>query len=154
MANFTDILNKPAESVEKPKPRPVGTYLCIVDGPHKQRDVKGKDGTEYPVVGFTLKTMQAQDDVNQTELAEAGGVGNKMNHDFFLANAEGQVNDYPLVNFLENHLGIERTGKSIAQMLAEAPGKQVLATIKHEIYTDKASGEPAIAARIGGIAKA
>ena len=76
MANFTDILNKPAETVEKPKPRPVGTYLCIVDGPHKQRDVKGKDGTEYPVVGFTFKTMQAQEDVDQAALAEAGGVGN------------------------------------------------------------------------------
>ena len=153
MANFTDILNKPAETVEKPKPRPVGTYLCLINGPHKQRDVKGKDGTEYPVVGFTLKTMQAQADVDQEALAAAGGVGNLMNHDFFLTNAEGQVNDYPLVNFLENHLGIEKAGKSIAQMLAEAPGKQVLATIKHEIYTDKASNEPAIAARIGSTAK-
>lgn len=148
MASFTDILNKPAEAVEKPKPRPVGTYLCIVNGPHKQREVNDK-----PIIEIALKTMQAQADVDQAALAEAGGVGNVVTNTFWLVNNDGGDNSWPLVNFLENHLGIEKTGKSISQMLAEAPGKQVLATLKHEIYTDKASGEPAIAVRVGGTAK-
>lgn len=147
MANFTDILNKPAEAVEKPKPRPVGTYLCLVNGPHKQREVNDK-----PIIEIALKTMQAQADVDQAALAEAGGVGNVVTQTFWLVNNDGGDNSWPLVNFLENHLGIEKAGKSIAQMLSEAPGKQVLATLKHEIYTDKA-GEPAIAVRVGGTAK-
>ncbi len=149
MANFTDILNKPAEAVEKPKPRPVGTYLCIVNGPHAQREVNDK-----PIVEIKLKTMQAQADVDQAALAESGGVGNVVTQTFWLVNNDGGDNSWPLVNFLENHLGIDKAGKSISQMLAEAPGKQVLATLKHEIYTDKASGEPAIAVRVGGTAKA
>lgn len=148
MANFTDILNKPAESIEKPKPRPPGTYLCLVNGPHKQREINDK-----PVVDIVYKTAQAQADVDQAQLAESGGVGNSVTQTFFLVNNDGNENSWPLKNFLENHLGIESSGKSLAQMLAEAPGKQVLVTLKHEIYTDKASGETAIAMRVAGTAK-
>lgn len=148
MANFTDILNKPAETIEKPKIRPPGTYLCIVNGPHKQKEVNDK-----PVISITFKTMQAQEDVDQTELAAAGGVGNTLVQDFFLTTNDGNDNSWGLLNFLENHLGIEKTGKSLAQMLAEAPGKQVLVSFAHEMYVDKKTQEPAIAGRVKGTAK-
>lgn len=148
MANFTDILNKPAESIEKPKPRPPGTYLCIVNGPHKQKEVNDK-----PVISVAFKTMQAQEDVDQTSLAEAGGVGNTLVQDYFLVTNDGNDNSYQLLRFLTDHLGIDKVGKSLAQMLAEMPGKQVLVTLKHEIYTDKNTGEPQIAARVAGTAK-
>ena len=147
-ANFTDILNKPAESIEKPKPLPVGTYLCIVNGPHKQREINDK-----PVIDIVYKTVQAQPDVDAEQLAASGGVGKMVSQTFFLTNNDGQVTDWPILNFLENSLGIEKTGKSLSQMLSEIPGKQVLVTIKHAIYTDKASGEPAVAANVGGTAK-
>lgn len=153
MANFTDILNKPAESIEKPKVKPAGSYVAVVTGPHKQREVKGKDGTEYPVIAILVKTVQAMDDVDQAALAEAGGVGNSMNIDFFLTSADGTDNSWRLAEFLEFTLGIEKTGKSLAQMLSEIPGKQLIVTIKHEIFTNK-QGEPEIAARIGSTAKA
>src|SRR5882762_7394204 len=148
MANFTDILNKPAESIEKPKPRPPGTYLSIVNGPHKQKEVNDK-----PVISVSFKTMQAQEDVDQTLLAEAGGVGNTVTQDFFLTTNDGNDNSWGLLQFLENHLGIEKAGKSLAQMLAEAPGKQVLVNLKHEIYMDKKTGEPGMAVRVAGTAK-
>src|SRR4051812_21378179 len=148
MADFQSILNKPAESIEKPKPRPPGTYLCIVHGQYKQREINDK-----PIIEIPLKTMQAQEDVDQAQLTEAGGVGNIVTQTFWLLNNDGNDNSWPLVKFLENDLGIEKTGKTLAQMLSEAPGKQVLATLKHEIYTDKATGEPAIAVRVGSTAK-
>lgn len=148
MANFTDILNKPAETIEKPKPRPPGTYLCIVNGPHKQKEVNDK-----PVISLAYKTMQAQEDVDQTALAEAGGVGNTIVQDFFLTTNDGNDNSYQLLRVLTDHLGIEKSGKTLAQMLAEAPGKQILVSLKHEMYVDKSSGEPQIAARVGGTAK-
>lgn len=97
--------------------------------------------------------MQAQEDVDQTELAAAGGVGNTITHDYFLMTNDGNDNSWGLLQFLENHLGIEKTGKSLAQMLSEAPGKQVLVNLKHEIYTDKKTGEPAMAVRVAGTAK-
>jgi hypothetical protein len=146
--NFTDILNRPAEQIEPPKQRPPGTYLCIVDGQHKQKEVNDK-----PVISISLKTMQAQEDVDMAQLQEAGGVGNKLNLDFFLLTNDGNDNSYQLKKFLEEHLGIHSAGKSLAQMLAEAPGKQVLANVKHEIYTDKNTGEPKIAVRVGSTAK-
>lgn len=152
MADFQSILNKPAASVEKPKPRPPGTYLCIVAGPHKQREVKGKDGTEFPVVDINLKTVQADKDVDMAQLAEAGGVGNTIQNTFFLLSADGTDNSWRLLDFLEHTLGIEKSGKSLAQMLAEIPGKECYATIKHEIFTNK-QGEPEIAARLGSTAK-
>jgi len=148
MANFTDILNKPAESIEKPKPRPPGTYLCIVNGPHKMKEVNDK-----PVVSISFKTMQAQDDVDQALLAESGGVGNTVVQDYFLQTNDGNDNSWGLLQFLENHLGIEKAGKTLSQMLAEAPGKQVLVNLKHEIYTDKRTNEPAMAVRVGNTAK-
>lgn len=146
--NFASILNKPAESIEKPKQRPPGTYLCIVNGPHTQKEVNDK-----PVISLKYKTMQAQEDVDQAELAAAGGVGNTIIQDFFLVTNDGNDNSWGLLNVLENHLGIEKTGKSLAQMLAEAPGKQVLVSTKAEMYVDKKTGEPAIAMRVGGTAK-
>lgn len=148
MANFTDVLNRPAESIEKPKQRPPGTYLCIVNGPHKQKEVNDK-----PVVSIAFKAMQAQEDVDQAELAAAGGVGNTFTQDFFLTTNDGNDNSWGLLNFLESHLGIEKTGKSLAQMLAEAPGKQVLVNVVHEMYVDKKTNEPAIAVRVKGTAK-
>jgi hypothetical protein len=148
MANFTDILNKPAESIEKPKQRPPGTYLCIVNGPHRMKEVNDK-----PVVSVNFKTMQAQEDVDQAALAEAGGVGNTVTQDYFLLTNDGNDNSWGLLQFLENHLGIEKAGKSLAQMLAEAPGKQVLVNVAHEMYVDKKTNEPAIAVRVKNTAK-
>jgi hypothetical protein len=148
LTNFADILNKPADQIEKPKPTPTGTYLTIIAGPPEQKTVN-----EKPVISFKHKVIQAQDDVDQAALAEAGGVGKVMPNDFFLMTNDGNVNDWPILQFLENTLGIEKTGKSLAQMLAEAPGKQCYVTIKHEIYTDKRTNTPEIAARISGSAK-
>lgn len=147
MANFTDILNKPAEEVKKLPPMPVGNYICIVAGPHGTKEVNDK-----PVISIKLKTMQATEEVDQAALSEAGGLGKILMNDFFLVNNEGNENDWPLVNFLENTLGISKAGKTTGQMLAEAPGKQCLATVKHETYVDK-NGEAQIVARIAGTAK-
>ncbi len=115
MTSFTDILNRPAETIERPKPRPPGTYLSIVTGPHKQKEVNDK-----PVISITFKTAQAMEDVDQASLAEAGGVGNSVTQDFFLVTNDGNENSWPL---------------------------------KHEIYTDKNTGEPAVAVRVAGTAK-
>ena len=148
MASFVDILNKPAESIEKPKPLPVGTYLCIINGPHKQREVNDK-----PVIDVTYKTVQAQPDVDAEQLAAAGGVGKMISQTFFLTNNDGQENTWPLLAFMENALGIDKAGKSLVQMLSEIPGKQVLVTVKHAIYVSKTTGEPDIAANVGSVAK-
>lgn len=131
MASFQEILNKPAASVEKPKPYPVGTYICLVDGPFKDREVN-----QQPVIDFMLKPLQPKEDVDQAALAGMGGLGRPIRHTIFLMSQDGQPTDYNLLRFLEDHLGIEKGDKTLSQMAAEAPGKQVLATLKHNPSKD------------------
>lgn len=148
MANFIDILSKPAEKIERPKSRPPGSYLCIVNGPHRTKKVNDK-----LVVSIVFKTMQAMEDVDQAELAAAGGVGNTLTQDYFLTTNDGNDNSWGLLQFLEDHLGIEKAGKSLGQMLAEAPGKQVLVNTAQEMYIDKKTNEPRTIVRVKGTAK-
>lgn len=149
MVDFASILNKPAESIKKPPPMPVGTYLCMVNGPHKQKEVNDK-----PIIEIPMKTIQAQPDVTDLEaLALCGGMGKIISNDFWMVDNDGNASDWALLKFLEHTLGIEKTGKSLSQMLSESPGKQCLVNVQHRIYTDK-NNEPAIAVRIGGTAKA
>lgn len=144
MPSFTDILNKPAASVEKPKPYPVGTYLCLVDGPAEPREVNDK-----PVIDFKLKPLQAQPDVDQAALASMGGLGRPSRHTIFLTSQDGTPAEWPLRRFLEEHLGIECGSKTLMEMLAEAPGKQVYVTIKHTPSKDGTE----IYANVAGTAK-
>lgn len=151
-ANFTSILDKPAELLEAPKPVPVGTYLSIISGP----GVMDKVGTnQTDICKFPVKLMQPQDDVDVTALNEAlsskdgttrslGDV--KLTWDMFLTDASAVIVRDQLINVL----GIEPTGKTLRQMLAEAVGKQMYVTIKHGLTK---GDNPRVFATIGDVAK-
>jgi hypothetical protein len=62
---FTDILNRQSNTIERPKPIPVGTYLWVVQGLPRQ-DKSQKKGT--PFVEFTCKPLSAQDNVDPDDL--------------------------------------------------------------------------------------
>lgn len=133
MTSFTDILNKPAAAIEPPKPLPVGTYLAIVDGPGELAKI-GKDQTDC--VNFKLKLMQAQPDVDQGALQEAlngASLADKsVRHRLFIT----QASVWRLKQFLVEHLGIDDTGKSLGELLPEAPGRQVMVTLGHRASDD------------------
>ena len=126
MTSFSDILNRPASEVKKPPPLPAGSYICLVDGLFKERDFNGT-----PIIEFNLKPVQAREDVNQTELAETGGLNRMLRHSIWLKNQAGDDTSYQLKRFLEDHLQISSAGKTLLQMAGECPGKQVLAVVKH-----------------------
>lgn len=132
MSNFTDILNKPAASIEAPKPLPVGTYLCLVDGPGEMGKI-GKDQTDC--VNFKLKCAQAQPDVDQAQLVEAlkgASLQDKtIRHRLFITEAAA----FRLRKFLED-CGIEAGTKSLGEMISEAPGHQVMVTLGHRSSDD------------------
>lgn len=128
-ANMAAILDRPADTFERPKPLPVGQYLTTVVGQPRQ-DVSEKKQT--PFVEYTLKLMQAYDDVDQEALTEAGGIGDRtMKITFYLTEASA----YRLKEFLE-HCGVDIDGKKLSQAIGEAAGCQVVIKIKHTASDD------------------
>ena len=123
MANFQDVLNKPAAEIEPPKALPVGTYLCIVDG---QPEIvqRGKNNNYCAI--FKLKPAQAQPDVDQQALMQTlkGSAlqDKRINHTLWITDDAA----WRLDQFLADHLGIDKGKKTLGEMIPEAAGKQVL----------------------------
>lgn len=137
MATFAEILNKKASSIEPPKPLPVGTYLCIVNGQPEFGKI-GKNNTDH--VDFPLKFIQADTDVDQTAMQEAlqqkdGTYKSlqdyKQNLRFFLT----EDSLWRIVKFLNEDLGLD-PNKSLGQLIPEAMGKQVYVSFGHRASED------------------
>lgn len=150
--NFTSILDKPAESIEAPKPIPVGTYLAIISGPENYSKV-GANQTD--LVKWPVKLVQPQEDVDMTALNDAlsskdgtvKALGDiKLTFDQFLT----ENSAFMVLAFLTNTLGIDPAGKTLRQMISEALGKQMLVTIKHGLTK---GDNPRVFAQIGDTAK-
>jgi len=150
--NFTSILDKPAESLEAPKPIPVGTYLALISVPETYSKV-GANQTD--MVSWPVKLIQPQADVDLAALNEAlsskdgttkslGDIKQKLEQ-FLTENSAFMVRD-----FLKNTLGIDDTGKSLRQMISEALGKQMIVTIKHGLTK---GDNPRVFAQISDTAK-
>lgn len=144
--NFSAILDQVVTEVVRPKPIPVGTYTCIIDGIPKIDKTKSADPTD--VIEFNLKPISAGPDVDQAALTEALNGRSlsdvKLRATFF--GTEAAI--YRLDAFLIEHLGIEK-GMSRKEMVSQAPGRQVLATVVH---TPSKDGQ-AIYANVGSTAR-
>lgn len=128
--DFAKILGKQAESVEKPKPLPVGTYLC--NNPEMPKFI-GVGKAETPCAEFGLIVLAPQDDVDPTELQEFGNwKGKSIRHRMFLTDAS----EYRTIENLEEAFGIDKVGKTLGQMFNETKNRQVLVKIKHRPSDD------------------
>ena len=152
MTSYTDILNRPAQEIEAPKPLPTGTYLAVVTGLPVQSNVGEK---ETPVYDFPIQIIQAMDDVDEDQIKEWSGKSGKElrganapRSRFFLT--EGAV--FMLKDFI-NACGINTdTNKSLNELINEVPNSKVLISIKHRMYTPQ-GGEPTVVADIAKYAK-
>jgi hypothetical protein len=130
---FGSILDTPSQSIEKPKPFPVGTYLWSVKGLPRQ-DVSAKKKTEF--VEFTLQCLQAGEDVDQEALAEflkGKSIGEKTTKLTYYITEDAI---WRLKDFLD-HCGIEDDeGITLRQRISGTPGCQVFGTMKHEVSED------------------
>ena len=151
-ATFSDILNKPASEVERPKPLPAGTYLCVVKG-LPRFDKSSKKQTEF--VEFNLSPMQAGEDVDQEDLAamllNKDGTSKVLNELTIRATYYLTDNSlYRLKDFL-THCGLDvESDASLRQLVDAAPGCQVTAFVKHQASDDGQS----VYAQLGGTAVA
>jgi hypothetical protein len=158
MPDFTDILSKKAADVEKPVPKPVGNYLASIQGMPKQKKVNVQ-GEERLIVSFNCKAHSPMEDVDLDDLnnPKVGEISTwpSFNKDIWIDTPEGE---FQLTQFLTNTMGIEpmngKEKKSLGEMCAETPGRQLVITLKHRPYTDKNTNEAEIATDIGATAKA
>jgi hypothetical protein len=133
--NFGTILDRPASEFKRPKPLPVGTYVCVItDLP--RRDKSTKKGTEF--VEFTLKPVEASSDVDEDDLKAMGGFTNKTLRVTFWLTEDAA---WRLSKFLVDDLQIEPEDedgeeKSLNQMCSEVVNRQVLAYVKHQASDD------------------
>lgn len=133
--NFGALLDRPSSEIERPKPLPVGTYVCVVQGLPRQ-DKSSKKGTEF--VEFTLKPIEASEDVDTDDLTAMGGLENRTLRCTYYITEDAL---WRLKKFLHDDLQIEEEdedgeNKSLRQMVSEAPNRQVLAHVKHQASDD------------------
>jgi hypothetical protein len=153
MPDFSEVLSKPMDLIEKPKARPIGTFIASIVGVPKQKVVQPRDGGEgMPVITFNIKRTSAVqlDDPDQAADHPPIGEWSQLQHDIFLHTEAGQ---WQFKQFLKEVLGLNVEGKTGSELLAETPGRQLVVKTKHEAFTSKA-GEPGISERIESVAHA
>lgn len=148
-ATFSSILDTPSSEVERPRPMPVGEYVCVVQG-QPRFDKSAKKQTEF--VEFTLKFIEAQDTVDSDALGE--WLTKKDGSKDRLADRTTKTTYYLTENSLWrlndflDHCEAGDEDMSLRQRIAETPGKQIIVTVKHEASQDGS----AVFARVGATA--
>jgi len=126
---FTSILDRQSSEIERPKPLPVGTYLCIVKGLPRY-DKSSKKQTDF--VEFNLEIQSAEEDVDADAIeAFKGGVVGKSVKDTYYLTEEAA---FRVKDFLE-HCGVEDEG-TLRSRIEQTPGCQLKVFIKHEPSQD------------------
>src|SRR5215471_10603156 len=129
MASFEEIMRRPASEFKPPEAFPVGTYHCLVDGPATPGKSSQK-GTDY--IRFKLKILKPYNGVDERAAMELQVVGKTLDLDFYITDGAS----YRLTDFLRDDLGIDLGTRDFIELIAEAPGKQLLVTLKHELSQD------------------
>lgn len=132
MATFGSILDKPSKSIEKPKPMPQGTYVCLIRG--LPLEGKSKSGTEYQE--FKFEVIQPLQDVSDEAIEASGGVVGKTFPNYATRFYTTDDSLWRLKKFLVDDLELEEGEKTIREMLSEVAGKQVVANFGHEPSND------------------
>lgn len=128
--NFASILDEAPTEIDRPKPLPAGTYLCIVAGTPLY-DKSSKKGT--PFVQFNLKPIAAESDVDDEDLAEMGGFeGRNIRATFYLTgDAVFRLDEF------HQHCGLDLSEEqSRRQRNDEVVNAQVRAVVKHRASED------------------
>lgn len=127
MPSFEEILTMPVSEIKAPQAFPVGTYHCIIDGA-SEFGKSSQKGTDFAKIKF--KILSPMKDVDAQAAAEMQVVGKIITNDYYLTDTAA----YRLKEMLTDHLGLE--GDNLKELLALAPGRQVLVTLRHEASQD------------------
>jgi len=146
--DFSAALDTRVSDVEKPKVQPQGTYIWTVTKFAISR-VKSANG-EWDVVEFKVRAVQAEEDVDHTELEEFGDLKNAMNRISFMfttaADGENEriMSQNRLKKFLVETLrvdGSDNEDATLKELLAASPncqfmGRAVWRPVGEDTYVD------------------
>jgi len=128
--NFSSILETTIDSIERPKPLPIGTYTCIIQGQPEYGESQQK---KTPFVRFNLAILAAGEDVDQEELDAIGGVTDKVIKDTYYLTPDAL---WRLQEFLANAGVPKDSTLSLRQAIEEVTNQQLLVVIGHEASQD------------------
>lgn len=135
--DFSKLLSKPADDIEKPKPLPAGTYNGSVA---KYEFAESKE-KKTPFVRFMLSVSSAGPDIEPESIEGIDLSKKQLRRDFYLTDDAM----YRLKEFLES-LGISSPGRAIGEMIPEALNCGVIIEVTQrssqdgsEIYNDVGS---------------
>ena len=140
MASFSSILDRPSSSIERPKPLPIGQYICMIQG-QPRFDKSAKKGTDF--VEFTLKFLSALESVDEDalNLALTSGDGTRkpltdktIKSTYYLT----EDSTWRLVEFLD-HAQAGDEDSTLAQRIDDTPNKEIGVTIVHTPSQDGTS---------------
>ena len=127
--DFNSILDTNADEIKAKPPLPTGSYHCrIVKMEPVKSSKKGTDGIE-----FTLQPFEAQENVDAEMLAEAGGLKDRTLRTTFYVTADSAS---ILKDFLVSKVGLEGTGRTMRQLLAESINQTVGVIVTHGLTKD------------------
>lgn len=135
MVDFSQVLQENIGDIERPVLAPPGTYRMMVT---KHPDILER--SEYQIIEFSLKAIEAQPDVDEDELKAFGDVTSILSRYAFLfpTGEDATENDtqrslFRLKTFLEDHLQVDDAAKmSVNEALSASTNCQCLATILHK----------------------
>lgn len=119
--NFQQLLSKPAEQIEKPKPWPAGTYRGVIKG----REFGESGQKKTPYLRLALSALSPGEEVDADALAQALKgkpiSDRQFRRDFYITpDAE-----YRIVELAES-CGISKAGRSLAELIEELPNQEVI----------------------------
>ncbi len=127
-ANFSTLLSKQIDSVERPKLFPIGNYSALVTGHETGKTTK--KGTDF--VAFGIKLTSPQEDVNAEEFEAAGGMEKLQDRrDIQLTFYVTEDALYRLRAFLENSLELSCDGRAFDTVIPEATNCPLTVKIRH-----------------------
>ena len=127
--HFASILDEAPTEINRPKPLPEGTYLCVVGQPEEGKS--SKKGT--PFIKFPLKPIAAMDDVDEAALVEVGGIESKNLSTTYYITPDAVF----MLDQFHSHCGID-LGEEVSRRVrnSEVVNTQVLAVVKHRMSED------------------
>lgn len=132
--DFKELLKKPADQVERPKPIPAGTYKGVVA---RQEFGQSKE-KKTPYTRYHLTLTGPGDGVDPKDLDGIDLTKKQFRKDFYLTNDA----EYRLLDFIAS-CGVNTKGRTLGELVPEPLGKDVLIDITQrnsedgtEIYND------------------
>jgi hypothetical protein len=125
--SFASILDTRSGDIERPKPLPAGSYICLVVG--QPRSDKASTGTEF--LEFTFKILQPLEDVDEDAFKEMKGIGKTFTNRYYVT----EEAKWRLKAFLDD-CAVGDDDMSLAERIAEINGSKVIATLGHTSTQD------------------